>query len=484
MQTIGNYVNGEIVGPAAGRFLDNIDPSTGQVYSRVPASDAVDIDQAVAAARAAFPAWSHTPAEQRSALLLAIADRIETHLESLARAECIDNGKPLSLCRTVDIPRAVRNFRFFATAILHERSDLHASDYAALNYTLRRPRGVAGLISPWNLPLYLLSWKIAPALATGNTAVAKPSEITPMTAHLLAQLCIDAGLPPGVLNIVHGPGPAAGQALIDHPDVAAISFTGGTRTGEAIARSAAPRFKKLSLEMGGKNPTVVFADCDLAPTVEAAVQASFANQGQICLCGSRLLVEQSIAQEFIERFVARARRLRVGDPLDAATDQGALVSRQQLEKSEYYVSLAREEGGRVILGGRRAPPISPRCAGGYFFEPTVIVGLGPECRTNQEEIFGPVVSIIPFADEHEAVAIANSTPYGLSASVWTRDLRRAHRVADALAAGTVWLNCWLLRDLRVPFGGVKQSGVGREGGEEALRFFTEAKNVCVRTGEG
>ncbi len=484
MQTIGNYINGEIVGPAAGRFLDNIDPATGRAYSRVPASDAADIDQAVAAAKAAFPAWSHTPAEKRSALLLAIADRIEKHLDALAFAECVDNGKPLTRCKTVDIPRAVQNFRFFATAILHERSDLHVTDYAALNYTLRRPRGVAGLISPWNLPLYLLTWKIAPAIATGNTAVAKPSEITPMTAHLLAQLCIDAGLPPGVLNIVHGLGPAAGQALVDHPDVSAISFTGGTRTGEAIARSAAPRFKKLSLEMGGKNPTVVFADCDLGPTIEAAVQASFANQGQICLCGSRLLVEQSIAQEFVDRFVARARKLRVGDPLEADTDQGALVSQPQIEKCEFYANLAQEEGGRIILGGRRPPQISERCAGGYFFEPTVIVGLAPECRTNQEEIFGPVVSIIPFADEREAIAIANSTPYGLSASVWTRDLNRAHRVADALAAGTVWLNCWLLRDLRVPFGGVKQSGVGREGGEEALRFFTEPKNVCIRTPEG
>jgi aminomuconate-semialdehyde/2-hydroxymuconate-6-semialdehyde dehydrogenase len=489
MEAIANYILGERIPPVAGRYLDNVEPATGRVYSQVPDSDADDVDLAVEAAALALPEWSATPAEQRSRMLLRIADLIERSLEALARAECIDTGKPLARCRTVDIPRAVANFRFFATAILHERSDAHVMDRQALNYTLRRPRGVAGVISPWNLPLYLLTWKIAPALATGNTVVAKPSELTPMTAHLLAELCREARLPPGVLNIVHGTGPKAGAALVRHPKVSALSFTGSTRTGAEIARSAAPLFKKLSLEMGGKNPNIVFADaCGPADAalsydqvLDTSLQAAFANQGQICLCGSRLLVEQSIAQDFVERFVARARELRIGDPLEEGTEQGALVSRAQLEKTEYYVDLAREEGGRILCGGQRPTDLPPRCREGYFYAPTVIVGLGPQCRANQEEIFGPVVSIIPFRTEEEALEIADATPYGLSASIWTRDLTRAHRLADRLAAGTVWVNCWLLRDLRVPFGGVKQSGVGREGGEEALRFFTEPKNVCIRT---
>lgn len=480
MHTLANYIGGQLVAAHRGAMLDNIDPSTGRVYAEVPDSDAADIDQAVAAAKAAFPAWSHTPAEERSRFMLRIADAIEQNLDTFALAECIDNGKPLSRCRNVDIPRAVQNFRFFATAILHDRSDLHPMDHLALNYTLRRPRGVCGLISPWNLPLYLLSWKIAPAIATGNTAVAKPSEVTPMTAHLLAQLCREVGLPPGVLNIVHGTGPRAGAALVAHAEIKTVSFTGSTRAGQEIARVCAPAFKKVSLEMGGKNANIVFADCDLDAAVEQSVQIAFANQGQICLCGSRLLVEQSIAQDFVERFVARARKLRIGDPLDAATDQGAIVSRMQLDKVRSYVDIAREEGGRIILGGQSPSQVSERCAGGFFFEPTVVVGLGPACRVNQEEIFGPFVSVMPFADEAHAIEIANGTPYGLSATLFTNDLRRAHRVADALDAGTVWINCWLLRDLRVPFGGVKQSGVGREGGDEALRFFTEPKNVCVK----
>ncbi len=480
MQTIGNYINGELVPPVSGEFLDNVEPATGHVYSRVPDSDVRDVERAVAAAAEAFEAWSRTPAERRSEILLRLAGLIEENLEALAMAECIDNGKPLSRCRTVDIPRAVHNFRFFATAILHERWDLHAMDRQALNYTLRRPRGVAGLISPWNLPLYLLTWKIAPALAAGCTAVAKPSEVTPMTAHLLAGLCHEAELPPGVLNIVHGLGSKAGAALVAHPKVTTISFTGGTKTGAEIARTAAPLFKKLSLEMGGKNPNVIFADADLDTALDTSVQAAFANQGQICLCGSRLLVERSIFDDLLARFVERAAGLRIGDPLDASTQQGALVSLAQLEKSRYYVQLARDEGGRILCGGKQPPPPSDRCRDGFFFEPTVITGLGPNCRTNQEEIFGPVVTILPFADEREAVEIANCTAYGLSASLWTRDLARAHRVAEQIESGTVWVNCWLLRDLRVPFGGMKASGVGREGGDEALRFFTEPKNVCVK----
>lgn len=480
MITIRNFINGEFRDPAAGRALDSFEPATGAVHARLPDSDAADVEQAVAAAAAAFPGWSRTPAEERSRTLLAIADGIERQLEEFARAESIDSGKPLKLARTLDIPRSVKNLRFFATAILHERSDAHVTDHAALNYTLRRPRGVAGLISPWNLPLYLLTWKVAPALASGNTAVAKPSEITPLTAHMLAETCRTAGLPPGVLNIVHGLGARAGAALVAHPRVTTVSFTGGTATGRAIATAAAPQFKKLALEMGGKNANVVFADCDFDEAVRGSVRAAFANQGQICLCGSRILVQADIYERFVERFVELTRQLRSGDPLDETTDQGALASRAHMEKVRSYIELARQEGGRILCGGG-TPAVPERCRGGWFVEPTVVVDIGPECRVAKEEIFGPLVTIARFTDEREAIDLANCTEYGLAAALWTGSAARAHRVADELQAGTVWVNCWLLRDLRVPFGGMKSSGVGREGGDEALRFFTEPKNVCIKT---
>jgi aminomuconate-semialdehyde/2-hydroxymuconate-6-semialdehyde dehydrogenase len=481
---IPNFVGGEHVPPIANDWIDNVEPAAGAVYSRVAASDAEDIERAVRAAAGAFPAWSSTPAEERSRLLLDIAARIETDLESFARAESIDTGKPIGLARAVDIPRAVSNFRFFATAITHWSSESHSTDRHAINYTLRRPRGVAGLISPWNLPLYLLSWKIAPAIATGNTAVAKPSELTPMTAHLLAEVCRDAGLPSGVLNVVHGLGPVVGAALTAHPEVGTISFTGGTATGREIARTTGPLFKKIALEMGGKNPNIVFADAPMEEALATSLRAAFSNQGQICLCGSRILVERSAYDEFVERFVAAARQLRIGDPLDEATEQGSLVSEQHLAKIMSYVELARDEGGTVRCGGGSPENLPERCQGGFFVEPTVITGLGPDCRVNQEEIFGPVVTVMPFDDEQEAVEAANSTPYGLSATIWTESLSRAHRMSESLASGTIWINCWMIRDLRVPFGGTKASGVGREGGEEALRFFTEPKNVCVHIRKG
>jgi len=480
MERILNYIGGRLIEADDGRWLDNVEPATGHVYSHVARSSEADIERAVAAAQAAFPAWSAAAARERSEWLLAIAERIESDLEAFARAETVDSGKPLALSRSVDIPRAVANFRFFATAILHSRSDAHPMQGPALNYTLRRPRGVAGLISPWNLPLYLLSWKIAPALAAGNTAVAKPSELTPMTAYLLSCVCRDVGLPPGVLNIVHGLGQEAGAPLVRHPGVGAISFTGGTKTGEDIARAAAPMFKRLALELGGKNPNVIFADADLDQALATGLRSSFANQGQICLCGSRIFVERPLYDEFLGRFVAATRTLRSGDPLEPDTQQGALVSQAHLDKVRSYLDLAREEGGDILCGGERPAGLPQRCRDGYFLEPAVIVGLGPQCRVNQEEIFGPVVTLLPFRDEDQLVAWANSTPYGLSASIWTRDVSRALRVAERIEAGTVWINCWLLRDLRVPFGGVKHSGVGREGGEEALRFHTEAKNVCIR----
>ncbi|MFO0838630.1 MAG: aldehyde dehydrogenase [Phycisphaerae bacterium] len=480
MNRVQNFVDGRLNDAAERGSLDVFEPATGHVYAHAPDSDARDVDAAVAAAERAFPVWSALPAAERSRVTLRIADVIESRLEEFARAESIDTGKPLKLARTLDIPRAIANFRFFATAILHEHTQAHVTDRVALNYTLRRPRGVAGLIAPWNLPLYLLSWKIAPAIATGNTCVAKPSEVTPMTAFLLSQACIDAAVPPGVVNIVHGLGPKVGAAIVAHPRVPAISFTGGTRTGAEIARVAAPLFKKLSLELGGKNPTVVFADANFDEALEHSVRAAFSNQGQICLCGSRILIERPIYDRFAERFIARAAALRVGDPLDEATDQGALSSAAHLEKVRAYVELARSEGGDIRCGGKSPAALPERCRSGYFFEPTVITGLNAGCRVNQEEIFGPVVTLLPFDDEARAADFANSTVYGLSASLWTSDIRRAHRVAEAIECGTVWVNCWLVRDLRVPFGGMKQSGVGREGGDEALRFFTEPKNVCVR----
>ena len=474
-----NFIDGRHVEPVSGQYLDNIEPATGKPYSQVPDSDARDVELAVSAAEKAFGDWSKKPAADRSKILLRIADLIERDIEKLARAESIDAGKPLSLARSLDIPRAASNFRFFATAILHTNSEAHITDNVAFNYTLRQPRGIAGLISPWNLPLYLLSWKIAPAIAVGNTAIAKPSELTPMTAFLLCELCREAGLPDGVLNVVHGTGPNVGAPITAHPKITTISFTGGTVTGKKVAEACAPLFKKVSLELGGKNPNIIFADADLEAAITGSVRSSFANQGQVCLCGSRVFVERSAYKDFVSCFLEKVSKLKSGDPLDEKTEQGAIVSKTQLEKVKFYVELAKKEGGHILLGGKAPTPINDRCRDGYFFSPTVITGLPVSCRTNREEIFGPVVTITPFDSEEEVINYANDVDYGLSSSVWTQNLSRAHRVAEQINTGTVWVNCWLLRDLRVPFGGMKQSGVGREGGEEALRFFTEPKNVCI-----
>jgi aminomuconate-semialdehyde/2-hydroxymuconate-6-semialdehyde dehydrogenase len=476
---IQNYIDGEFVEPVGGRYLDNIEPATGKAYSQVADSDGRDVELAVAAADKAFIDWSRKPGAERSKILLRIADLIERDREKLARAESVDTGKPLSLARNLDIPRAASNFRFFATAILHTESEAHITDNVAFNYTLRQPRGIAGLISPWNLPLYLLSWKIAPAIAVGNTALAKPSELTPMTALLLCEITREAGLPSGVLNIVHGTGPNVGAAITAHPKITTISFTGGTVTGKKVAEACAPLFKKVSLELGGKNPNIVFADADLDSAIEGSVRSSFANQGQVCLCGSRVFVERPAYDDFVGRFLEKASKLKSGDPLDDTTEQGAIVSKTQLEKVKFYVDLAQKEGGNIALGGKAPEPINDRCRDGYFFKPTVITGLPVSCRTNREEIFGPVITITPFDTEDEVIGYANDCEYGLASSVWTQNLNRAHRVAEKINTGTVWVNCWLVRDLRVPFGGMKQSGVGREGGEEALRFFTEPKNVCI-----
>ncbi|MFL6595908.1 MAG: aldehyde dehydrogenase [Chthoniobacterales bacterium] len=476
---IDNFIAGQFVRPAAGKYLDNIEPATGRPYSLVADSDSSDVEAAVAAAEQAFRGWSQTPAEERSRILLRIADLIERDLEKFARAESIDTGKPLGLARSLDIPRASSNFRFFATAILHTENEAHVTDGLAFNYTLRQPRGVTGLISPWNLPLYLLSWKIAPAIACGNTAVAKPSELTPMTAFLLGEVVREAGLPDGVLNIVQGTGPNVGAPITAHPKINTISFTGGTVTGKKVAEAGAALFKKVSLELGGKNPNIIFADADLDAALTGSVRSSFANQGQVCLCGSRVFVERSIYDKFVPRFIEQTAKLTVGDPLEPGTDQGAIVSKAQLDKVKFYVDLAQQEGGKIALGGRAPNDINERCRDGYFLSPTVITDLPVSCRTNREEIFGPVVTITPFDSEDEVLHYANDCDYGLASSVWTQNLSRAHRVAEQIHTGTVWVNCWLLRDLRVPFGGMKQSGVGREGGNEALHFFTEPKNVCI-----
>ncbi|HEY4257394.1 MAG TPA: aldehyde dehydrogenase [Candidatus Udaeobacter sp.] len=476
---IQNFVDGQFVAPIGGNYLDNIEPATGKAYSHVAESDGRDVDLAVAAAEKAFVDWSKKPAAERSKILLRLADLIERDLEKLARAESIDTGKPVSLARALDIPRAVANFRFFATAILHTESEAHITDNVAFNYTLRQPRGIVGLISPWNLPLYLLSWKIAPAIAVGNTAIAKPSELTPMTAYMLCEIVREARLPNGVLNVVHGTGPNVGAAITAHPKINTISFTGGTITGKKVAEACAPLFKKVSLELGGKNPNIIFADADLDAAIAGSVRSSFANQGQVCLCGSRVFAERSVYKDFVDRFIERTAQLCLGDPLEEKTEQGAIVNKTQLEKIKFYIDLAQKEGGKVTLGGSVPQPPNERCREGYFFPPTVITGLPVSCRTNREEIFGPVVTITPFDNEEEVIRYANDCDYGLASSVWTQNLSRAHRVAERINTGTVWVNCWLLRDLRVPFGGMKQSGVGREGGTEALHFFTEAKNVCI-----
>ncbi|MDZ4754094.1 MAG: aldehyde dehydrogenase [Phycisphaerae bacterium] len=479
MQTLTHFINNQDVASAGGASLDVFEPATGEVYAQLPDGDQRDVARAADAAKAAFPAWSQLPDSERSRLMMAIADRIEQRAEEFAEAESRDQGKPVALARTIEIPRAAANLRFFAGAILHERGEFYRTDDRAINYVLRQPRGVAGCISPWNLPLYLFTWKIAPALATGNTVVAKPSELTPWTAWMLGQVCRDVKLPPGVLNIVHGTGKNVGHEIVAHPDVSTISFTGGTATGASIASTAAPMFKKVSLEMGGKNATIICDDADFTKAMPTIVRSAFQNQGEICLCGSRIIVHRAVLKKFTEQFVATASSLITGDPKAANTDMGAIVSEQHLQKIESYVTLAKMEGGKVALGGNRAKGVGQRCRNGWFHEPTVIVGLSPSCHTATEEIFGPVVTIHGVDDHGEAVQVANCTKYGLACSVWGRDIERLHRMAAKIDAGVIWINTWMLRDLRTPFGGMKQSGVGREGGDEALRFFTEAKNVCV-----
>lgn len=479
MKIIKNYINGTFIDAENGGFIDNVEPATGQVYAKIPQSDSADVEKAVIAAKEAYTIWSNMPKEDRSSIMMKVARGIENRMEEFVHAESRDNGKPLKLAAHVDIPRAVSNFEFFATGILHFASESHYMEGVGVNYTLRKPIGIVGCISPWNLPLYLFTWKIAPALAAGNCVIAKPSEITPMTAYLLSEVCKEAGMPDGVLNIVHGYGHEVGDAMVRHKDIKAISFTGGTQTGKTIASIAAPMFKKLSLELGGKNPNIIFADCDFDDMLSTTMRSSFANQGQICLCGSRIFVERPIYEKFRNAFVEKVKNAKVSYPEDPQAHLGAVVSEAHMNKVLSYVELAKEEGGTVLTGGERVILPAPY-QNGFYLAPTVIEGLSFDCRVNQEEIFGPVVTIMPFDTEEEVIAMANSTEYGLSATVWTSNLKRAHRMADQLQSGIVWLNSWLVRDLRTPFGGMKASGVGREGGWEALRFFTEAKNVFIK----
>jgi aminomuconate-semialdehyde/2-hydroxymuconate-6-semialdehyde dehydrogenase len=479
MEKIQNFINGKYVAPIGDSYIDNMEPATGKVYCLIPDSDERDVELAVEAAEKAFPIWSKMTTEERSKILVKFSEAIERRMDEFVQAESRDNGKPVSLAAHVDIPRSVSNFHFFATAITHFSSESHYMEGEGINYTLRKPIGIVGCISPWNLPLYLFSWKIAPALAAGNCVVSKPSEITPYTAYLLGKIAQEAGIPAGVLNILHGLGHKVGDAIVKHKKIKAISFTGGSKTGEYLARTAAPMFKKLSLELGGKNPVIIFADCDFDDMLSTTIRSSFANQGQICLCGSRIFIERPIYEKFKTAFVEKVNRTVVSFPTDPNARMGALVSLPHLEKVLSYVELAKEEGGKVLTGGTRVHLEAPYNEG-YYMRPTVIEGLSYDCRTNQEEIFGPVVTITPFDTEEEVLMMANSTEYGLQTTLWTSDLKRAHRIADEAQSGIVWINSWMVRDLRTPFGGMKASGVGREGGLEALRFFTEPKNVFIK----
>jgi aminomuconate-semialdehyde/2-hydroxymuconate-6-semialdehyde dehydrogenase len=483
-----NFIGNVFSDALSGLTLEDVDPATGRAAALLPRSGAADVEAAVRAARAAAPGWAATPAAARAALLDRLADAVERRAPELARLEAADAGKTLAMAAGTDIPRAAANLRFFAGAVRHDATaatvmgdgGLAGGAGAAVNYSLRVPVGICGLITPWNLPLYLLTWKVAPALACGNCVVAKPSEITPRTAHALAEIALEVGLPPGVLNVVHGLGSEAGAALVEHADVRCVSFTGGTATGALVARAAAPLFKKISLELGGKNSTIIFADFPLERAVAAAVRAGFTNNGQVCLCGSRVLVQRALYDAFVPAFAAAVAALRVGAPLAEGTDVGPVSCAAHRDKVLSYIRLAREEGGAYACGGPDFPEGLPEeCRGGFFVRPTVVTGLAAKSHCSVEEIFGPVVTVHAFEDEAEAVEIANNTRYGLATSVWTLDLGTAHRVARKVEVGIVWVNCWLHRDLRTPFGGVKDSGIGREGGPYSLDFYSELKNVCI-----
>jgi len=478
VEKLYNFINGKFVAPNSNQYLEIFEPATGQTYAQVADSNSADIENAYESAQNAFGNWSSLSVKERADYLNKIAEGLESRLDEFAEYESRDTGKPISLAKSVDIPRAVSNFRFFAEYGQEFNFEFELNNNQSHNKIIRSALGVIGCISPWNLPLYLFSWKIAPALIAGNTVVAKPSEITPFTAFKLGEICQDAGLPPGVLNIIHGQGSIAGDALVNHSKIKAISFTGGTTTGKLIAKKTASSFKKLSLEMGGKNPSIIFSDCDFDKMMKTVVRSSFSNQGQICLCSSRILVEESIYEKFKTNFIQRVSDLRMGDPSEIETQFGALSSKGHFDNVIDYIEIAKQEGGKILVGGN-AKKLNGRCGNGWFIEPTIIEGLNNSCRTNQEEIFGPLVTLQSFKSEKDAIQLANETEYGLSATIWTEDKEKANRVSALIDAGVIWINCWLVRDLRTPFGGMKQSGLGWEGGDEALRFFTEPKNICT-----
>jgi aminomuconate-semialdehyde/2-hydroxymuconate-6-semialdehyde dehydrogenase len=478
MTIIQNFINGEFVSAVSGKTLNNVNPAKNESIGTLPDSDAQDIHNAVAAAKAAFKTWGKTSAAERAAYLYRIADLIDEQTDELALAESTDQGKPLWLAKSMDIPRAAANFRFFAGAILHDEAAFHQTTPNLYNYSLRQPVGVAGLISPWNLPLYLLTWKIAPALAAGNTCVAKPSEVTPLTAFKLCEIFQQAALPNGVANLVHGLGTNVGDALTTHEDVPIISFTGGTSTGKLVYRNAVEKFKKVSLELGGKNPTIIFNDADYTKALKTTIRSAFTNQGEICLCGSRIYVQEDLYDRFLTDFVNEAKKLEVGDPLAEKTNLGAIVSQDHFNKILSYIDLAKTEGGKIETGGKSVK-LNGDHANGFFIEPTIISGLKNNCRVIQEEIFGPVVTVLPFKTIEDAIGLANESSYGLSSNIWTSNLKTAQQVSAEVDAGIIWVNTWMPRDLRTPFGGMRQSGVGREGGRYSLDFFTKVKNICI-----
>ncbi len=472
-----NYISGKFTEPDSGEWLEDLSPATGELIALIPKSNQNDINKAVHAAKEALPEWSSLTNLERANWLDKIADKLESKYEEIATLESKDTGKPISLAREVDAYRSVKNFRFFAEMIRDLNNEIFEMGDAT-NKVIYKPVGVGALITPWNLPLYLLSWKVAPAIGMGNTVVCKPSEMTPLTADLLMKTIDEIGLPKGVVNLVHGDGIGAGSPLVSHQDISLVSFTGGTSTGSLVAKSAASSFKKLSLELGGKNASIIFNDCNLESTVKGVVRSGFLNQGQVCLCGSRILVQNDIYEEFIDKFVLEVESMKIGDPSDENTILGALISPEHLSKVEEYIEIAKSEGGTILTGGY--PNLSEEYKNGNWISPTVIADLDVKSRCSTEEIFGPVVTIHKFNTEKEAVDIANNTRYGLAGSIWTSDLEKGNRVAEEIHTGMVWINTWLHRDLRVPFGGVKDSGVGREGGRWSLGFFSEAMNICTK----
>ena len=476
MIVIQNFINGKFI--SSDKNLDDINPANGEKIASIPNSSFKDVDLAVQAADSARESWSVLSIDKRALWLDKIADALEIRSEEIAFLESLDTGKPISLARAVDASRSVANFRFFGEFAKDFKHENFVMD-DAINHVISKPVGIAGLITPWNLPLYLLSWKIAPAIVMGNTVIAKPSELTPLTANLLAEVIHEVGLPKGVVNIVHGLGSDVGQAIVEHPKINLISFTGGTDTGKKVAETAAPMFKKLSLELGGKNATIVLDDADIEATIPGIARSGFLNQGQVCLCGSRVFVSKKIWDDFVPKFVNYVKNMKIGDPSSDDSELGALVSFAHRDKVESYIHLAQREGGEILCGGK-SPDLDPPYDKGAFLEPTIISGLSHLSRTATEEIFGPVVTIHPFESDKEAIEMANCTDYGLAGSVWTGDSERGKRVAEKIETGMVWVNTWLHRDLRVPFGGIKNSGVGREGGRWSLGFFSEAINICVK----